>query len=111
MDVQRTLRRPVSCVGIGLHSGNKVRLSLKPAAADFGIRFRRTDMMLTALAGLFIVCVALFGINNSVLPGPFGQWPLVIVLVIGLLLMSGFTPVALAYLSITHHCRRNIMGS
>ena len=44
MDLQRTLRRPISCVGIGLHSGNKVRLSLKPAAAGFGIRFRRTDL-------------------------------------------------------------------
>jgi UDP-3-O-[3-hydroxymyristoyl] N-acetylglucosamine deacetylase len=44
MDRQRTLRRPVSCVGIGLHSGNKVQLSLKPAAPDFGIRFRRTDL-------------------------------------------------------------------
>ena len=44
MDVQRTLRRPVSCVGIGLHSGNKVQLSLKPAPVDFGIRFRRTDL-------------------------------------------------------------------
>jgi len=44
MDAQRTLRRQISCVGIGLHSGNKVNLSLKPAAADFGIRFRRTDL-------------------------------------------------------------------
>jgi UDP-3-O-[3-hydroxymyristoyl] N-acetylglucosamine deacetylase len=44
MDVQRTLRRRISCVGIGLHSGNKVNLSLKPAPADFGIRFRRTDL-------------------------------------------------------------------
>ncbi len=44
MDVQRTLRRPTSCAGIGLHSGNKVTLSLKPAPADFGIRFRRTDL-------------------------------------------------------------------
>src|SRR5216117_161101 len=44
MDAQRTLRRQVSCVGIGLHSGNKVTLSLKPAPADFGIRFRRTDL-------------------------------------------------------------------
>src|SRR5437773_7617048 len=44
MDVQRTLRRHVSCYGIGLHSGNKVRLSLKPASADFGIRIRRTDL-------------------------------------------------------------------
>ncbi len=44
MDAQRTLRRAISCVGIGLHSGNKVQLSLKPAPADFGIRFRRTDV-------------------------------------------------------------------
>jgi UDP-3-O-[3-hydroxymyristoyl] N-acetylglucosamine deacetylase len=44
MDAQRTLRRQVSCVGIGLHSGNKVNLTLKPAPADSGIRFRRTDV-------------------------------------------------------------------
>jgi UDP-3-O-[3-hydroxymyristoyl] N-acetylglucosamine deacetylase len=44
MDFQRTVRRQISCVGIGLHSGNKVTLSLKPAPADFGIRFRRTDI-------------------------------------------------------------------
>ena len=44
MDSQRTVRRAISCVGIGLHSGNKVRLSLKPAAPGFGIRFRRTDL-------------------------------------------------------------------
>src|SRR5215831_19515293 len=44
MNAQRTLRRRISCVGIGLHSGNKVTLSLKPAPADFGIRFRRTDI-------------------------------------------------------------------
>ena len=44
MDAQRTLRRQISCVGIGLHSGNKVNLTLKPAPADTGIRFRRTDV-------------------------------------------------------------------
>src|SRR6186997_845619 len=44
MDAQRTLRRQISCVGIGLHSGNKVNLTLKPAPADSGIRFRRTDV-------------------------------------------------------------------
>ena len=44
MNVQRTLRRSISCTGIGLHSGHKVTLSLKPAPADFGIRFRRTDL-------------------------------------------------------------------
>ncbi|MBI4262762.1 MAG: UDP-3-O-acyl-N-acetylglucosamine deacetylase [Acidobacteria bacterium] len=44
MHAQRTLRRPISCAGIGLHSGNKVTLSLKPAAAGSGIRFRRSDL-------------------------------------------------------------------
>lgn len=44
MTVQRTLRRQVACAGIGLHSGNKVNLTLKPAAPDTGIRFRRVDL-------------------------------------------------------------------
>jgi len=44
MDAQRSIRRQISCVGIGLHSGNKVNLTLKPAPADYGIRFRRTDL-------------------------------------------------------------------
>src|SRR5688500_12954621 len=44
MHVQRTLRRPISCAGIGLHSGKKVTLSLRPAAADTGITFRRLDL-------------------------------------------------------------------
>src|ERR1700716_2624749 len=44
MDAQCSLRRQISCVGIGLHSGNKVNLTLKPAPADYGIRFRRTDL-------------------------------------------------------------------
>jgi UDP-3-O-[3-hydroxymyristoyl] N-acetylglucosamine deacetylase len=44
MDAQQTLRRQISCAGIGLHSGNKVTLTLKPAPAGTGIRFRRTDL-------------------------------------------------------------------
>ena len=44
MNAQRTLRRSISCAGIGLHSGNKVTLSLKPAPADSGVRFRRSDL-------------------------------------------------------------------
>ena len=44
MHAQRTLRRTVSCTGIGLHSGNKVTLTLKPAPADYGIRFQRSDL-------------------------------------------------------------------
>jgi UDP-3-O-[3-hydroxymyristoyl] N-acetylglucosamine deacetylase len=41
---ERTLRRAISCAGIGLHSGRKVTLSLRPAAAGSGIRFRRSDL-------------------------------------------------------------------
>src|SRR5687768_481626 len=44
MSTQRTLRRSISCAGIGLHSGNKVTLSLRPAPAGSGIRFRRADL-------------------------------------------------------------------
>ena len=41
---QHTVRRSVSCTGIGLHSGRKVTLSLRPASAGSGIRFRRADL-------------------------------------------------------------------
>ena len=41
---QRTLRDEVSCTGIGLHSGQKVKLHIKPAPPDSGIRFIRKDL-------------------------------------------------------------------
>lgn len=41
---QTTLSRPITCAGIGLHSGATVSLGLLPAAADTGIVFRRTDV-------------------------------------------------------------------
>ena len=41
---RRTLKRDTSCTGIGLHSGRPVRLRLRPAPAEHGIRFRRTDV-------------------------------------------------------------------
>jgi UDP-3-O-[3-hydroxymyristoyl] N-acetylglucosamine deacetylase len=41
---QRTLRSLVRTVGIGMHSGTKVELVLRPAAADTGIVFRRVDL-------------------------------------------------------------------
>lgn len=41
---QRTIKEEISTVGIGLHSGRKVRLTLKPAPADAGLVFVRTDL-------------------------------------------------------------------
>ncbi len=38
---QRTLKHPIRCSGIGLHSGHKVELALRPAPANTGIVFHR----------------------------------------------------------------------
>ncbi|HEY7820142.1 MAG TPA: UDP-3-O-acyl-N-acetylglucosamine deacetylase [Vicinamibacteria bacterium] len=43
MNKQTTLKQEASCSGVGLHSGRKVNLSLKPASAGRGIVFRRLD--------------------------------------------------------------------
>lgn len=41
---QRTIKQLVKTIGIGLHSGTKVELTLRPAAVDTGIVFRRIDL-------------------------------------------------------------------
>jgi UDP-3-O-[3-hydroxymyristoyl] N-acetylglucosamine deacetylase len=41
---QRTLKKQVSATGVGLHNGEKVTITLKPAAIDTGIVFRRADL-------------------------------------------------------------------
>ncbi|NWG45729.1 MAG: UDP-3-O-acyl-N-acetylglucosamine deacetylase [Alphaproteobacteria bacterium] len=41
--MQSALARPVSCEGVGLHSGAPVRMTLAPAPAGTGIVFERTD--------------------------------------------------------------------
>ena len=41
---QRTLKSPVSATGVGLHTGQKVRMTLRPAQPDTGVVFRRLDL-------------------------------------------------------------------
>jgi UDP-3-O-[3-hydroxymyristoyl] N-acetylglucosamine deacetylase len=41
---QRTLRNPIRATGVGLHTGHKVYMTLKPAPMDAGIVFRRVDL-------------------------------------------------------------------
>lgn len=41
---QQTLKSSISCSGLGLHSGQTVTMVLKPAPADHGIVFKRTDI-------------------------------------------------------------------
>ncbi len=41
---QRTIKTVTRAVGVGVHSGHKVELTLRPAAADTGVVFRRIDL-------------------------------------------------------------------
>jgi len=41
---QQTISRPVSCTGIGLHTGVECTITFKPAPENYGIRFIRTDI-------------------------------------------------------------------
>jgi UDP-3-O-[3-hydroxymyristoyl] N-acetylglucosamine deacetylase len=41
---QRTLKSLVSASGVGLHTGQKVRITLRPAPVDTGVVFRRVDL-------------------------------------------------------------------
>ena len=41
---QRTLAKEVTVVGLGLHSGKRICMCLKPAPVDFGIQFQRVDI-------------------------------------------------------------------
>ena len=61
---QRTLQSLTKAVGVGLHSGQRVELTLRPAQPDTGIVFRRVDLpepvdipvSATAVTGRFELC-------------------------------------------------------
>ncbi|MEO0029313.1 MAG: UDP-3-O-[3-hydroxymyristoyl] N-acetylglucosamine deacetylase, partial [Pseudomonadota bacterium] len=44
MLAQRTIKTLTQAVGVGLHSGQRVELTLKPAPVNTGIVFRRVDL-------------------------------------------------------------------
>ncbi|HNX86333.1 MAG TPA: bifunctional UDP-3-O-[3-hydroxymyristoyl] N-acetylglucosamine deacetylase/3-hydroxyacyl-ACP dehydratase [Bacteroidales bacterium] len=41
---QKTILKPVSISGVGLHTGNEVKITFKPAPENWGYKFRRTDL-------------------------------------------------------------------
>ena len=43
--MQNTVKSAVTFKGLGLHTGKPVRMSVRPASADYGIWFRRTDLL------------------------------------------------------------------
>lgn len=44
MYTQKTIKKAVSCSGVGVHSGSHIEMTLKPARVDAGIIFKRTDV-------------------------------------------------------------------
>ena len=66
---QRTLKNLVRATGVGLHSGEKVFLTLRPAPVDTGIVFRRTDLDpvvdIPASAGLVTETVLCTGLSRD----------------------------------------------
>ena len=44
MSHQRTIQKVATCEGIGLHTGQPVRMNLRPAPANSGVAFRRIDL-------------------------------------------------------------------
>jgi UDP-3-O-[3-hydroxymyristoyl] N-acetylglucosamine deacetylase len=44
MHLQRTLKKEINCLSVGLHTGRKINMKIKPAPVDTGIIFVRTDL-------------------------------------------------------------------
>ena len=62
-------------------------------------RYRKTSVMLIAVGGLFILLGTVYGLNHL---GSFTSplyYPLMALLLLGVVLLSGFTPAALTYLA------------
>jgi MFS family permease len=62
-------------------------------------RYRRTSVMLIATGGLFVTLAAVYGLNHL---GSFSSplyYPLLASLLVGIFVLSGFTPAALTYLA------------
>lgn len=66
---QRTLKNVIRATGVGLHSGEKVYLTLRPAPVDAGIVFRRVDLdpvvEIPARAGLVTETMLCTGLSDA----------------------------------------------
>ena len=59
---QKTIKEPLVFDGIGLHSGKKVHIEIKPAKPNTGIVFKRTD-----IKNNNIVIPGIFNVSNAAL--------------------------------------------
>ena len=63
-EVQKTIIKEVSLKGVGLHTGEEVVLNFKPASANTGFVFVRTDLS----PNVFIPADAQYVINTDICP-------------------------------------------
>ncbi len=62
-------------------------------------RYRKTNVMLVSTGGLFLALLTVYGLNHmSTINSPL-YYPLILILLVGLVVLSGFTPAALTYLA------------
>jgi UDP-3-O-[3-hydroxymyristoyl] N-acetylglucosamine deacetylase len=69
MLAQRTLKSITRAVGLGVHSGQKVELTLKPAPPDSGIVFRRVDLPVPVEIPVSVTAVSDTRMATTISPG------------------------------------------
>jgi len=69
MLAQRTLKSITHAVGLGVHSGQKVELTLKPAPPDSGIVFRRVDLPVPVDIPVSVTAVSDTRMATTISPG------------------------------------------
>jgi UDP-3-O-[3-hydroxymyristoyl] N-acetylglucosamine deacetylase len=66
---QRTLKNSIRATGVGLHSGNKVFMTMRPAAANTGIIFRRVDLEPAVEIAAFATSVGDTAMSSTLIDG------------------------------------------
>jgi UDP-3-O-[3-hydroxymyristoyl] N-acetylglucosamine deacetylase len=77
MLAQRTLKSITRAVGLGVHSGQKVELTLQPAAPDSGIVFRRVDLPVPVEIPVSVASVSDTRMATTISPGGLTGQPTV----------------------------------
>lgn len=77
MLAQRTLKSITHAVGLGVHSGQKVELTLRPAPPDSGIVFRRTDLPVPVDIPVSVFAVSDTRMATTISPGGQSGQPMV----------------------------------
>ena len=72
---QRTIKTMTRAVGVGVHSGQRVELTLHPAAPDTGVVFRRTDLPEPVVIPVDAFAVSDTRMASTISPGAIRRCP------------------------------------